>query len=558
MKKRLWIYPILCLSVTLLVIMYLKNPIPTISWEELDLWNTKRPLPANIAVDAYLKGNMARENKDLAEAVQAYVAVLEKDPENISLLEDTYTLAMIQGTLAPVLPYLKNMKDHKLLLDYAQASAFFQDNHPEKALALLAHKKNGKADALLAPLVRAWLYAAQAEKEKALNEINSLTGFPFVAGYQKVLLGTWFQEDDLVQKGFKQIGDNTLPAIGYFPLLQNIISKKGNWEKAVLNQKYQELQKTYPATADILVQTGETEITPSKGIAEAFYLVSALGGDGHFTREESLAANTLALLLHPDKQISLIWGAELAEGLRLPSVALSYYKRLRFHSATLGFKEAAALMLLHQTQQALPKLEQLEKTNRTSVPLLTLLGQAYQDTHQREKAIAIYNRLIPLLEDAPKNEPLIQAYLARGLLYGPQESAKMLKDLKHAQTLAPNNAMLLNDLGYHQLEMGLVEEGFDLVQQAYQKQPNDPYILDSMAFGYWKKGQANVALPLAERALDLMPQSALINAHLGDIYAALGRHREAGFQYKKALDLKTDLEESLAQELTQKLKEKKS
>ena len=341
-------------------------------------------------------------------------------------------------------------------------------------------------------------------------------------------------------------------------MLQKIIAKKGNWEQAVLNQKYQELQKTYPATADILVQTGETEITPSKGIAEAFYLVSALGGGGHFTREESLAANSLALLLHPDKQISLVWGAELAEGLRLPSVALSYYKRLRFHSATLGFKEAAALMLLHQTQQALPKLEQLEKTNQTSVPLLTLLGQAYQDTHQREKAIAIYNRLIPLLEDAPKNEPLIQAYLARGLLYGPQESTKMLRDLKHAQTLAPDNAMLLNDLGYHQLEMGLVEEGFDLVQQAYQKQPNDPYILDSMAFGYWKKGQANVALPLAERALDLMPQSALINAHLGDIYAALGRHREAGFQYKKALDLKTDLDESLAQELTRKLKEKKS
>ena len=32
--------------------------------------------------------------------------------------------------------------------------------------------------------------------------------------------------------------------------------------------------------------------------------------------------------------------------------------------------------------------------------------------------------------DQATNEPLIQAYLARGLLYGPQESAKMLKDLK--------------------------------------------------------------------------------------------------------------------------------
>ena len=130
----------------------------------------------------------------------------------------------------------------------------------------------------------------------------------------------------------------------------------------------------------------------------------------------------------------------------------------------------------------------------------------------------------------------------------------MLLDLKKAQTLDPENAMLLNDLGYHQLELGLIDEGFDLVKKAHFKKPNDPYILDSLAFGYFKKGQFQIALPYAEKALDMMPQSALINAHLGDIYAGLKRFREAQFQYKKALDLKTDLSEEMLQQLTQKLK----
>jgi Flp pilus assembly protein TadD len=38
-----------------------------------------------------------------------------------------------------------------------------------------------------------------------------------------------------------------------------------------------------------------------------------------------------------------------------------------------------------------------------------------------------------------------------------------------------------------------------------------------------------------------MPQNALINMHLGDIYYDIGRLREAKFQYKKALDLKENL-----------------
>ena len=394
-------------------------------------------------------------------------------------------------------------------------------------------------------------------KEKALSALNTLSSYPFVAGYQKVLLGTYFKNNDLIQKGIIQMGDHDVPAIGYFPLLQKIITETGNWETSALYKKYQELEKTYPATADLLVQVGQVDLTAQKGLAESFYLVSALGADGHFTREESLATNTLTLFLDPDKQLSVIWGAELAEGLNLPKVALSYYQRLKFHSATLEFKKAADLMLIDHNEEALSLLEKLEPTNKTSIPLLTLLGQAYQTEHLPQQALAIYNRLIPLLEADFKNKPLIQAYMTRGILYGPEASDKMLTDLRHAQKLDPENAMLLNDLGYHQLETGLIEEGFELVQKAHQKKPNDPYILDSLAFGYLKKGQAQIALPFAEKALDLMPQSALINAHLGDIYAHLGRHREAGFQYKKALDLNTDLTEVLIQELNDKLKEEK-
>ncbi|MBR6231730.1 MAG: hypothetical protein IKQ99_01365 [Alphaproteobacteria bacterium] len=554
MKKRLWIYPALCLVLGIVISGYFKKETSPSSTDLKDLWISQRLLPEKIPVDAYLTGNIARGNKDLLRAIKAYKKVLEQDPKNESLLESVYLFAMIQGVPEEVIPYLSDIHNDKMFSDYLEIANNFKKGDTQKALILLQQKKGKETDALLSPLIRAWIYAQKQDEKAAVSEINLLKAKPFMAGYQKVLLGHYFHDDDLIQKGINQMGDHDLAAVGYFPLLKNTIVKIGNWEQSALNKKYNELMNTYQATANLLWQIGQTEITPEKGLAETFYLMSATGGGGRLSREEALALNSISLLLQPDKQMALVWGAELSEGLQLPQVALSYYQRLKFYSATLEFKQATNLILMEREKEGLEKLEALEKTNTKNVPLLTLMGEVYQHQKQNEKALRVYNRLIPLLEERPQNGPLIRAYVARGSLYGTRESEKMLSDLKRAQALDPENPMLLNDLGYHQLEMGDIESGFELVQKAHTKKPNNPYILDSLAFGHLKKKNAYLALPLAERAVDLMPQSALINAHLGDIYAELGRHREAGFQYKKALDLEVDLTDDLKKELTQKLK----
>lgn len=129
----------------------------------------------------------------------------------------------------------------------------------------------------------------------------------------------------------------------------------------------------------------------------------------------------------------------------------------------------------------------------------------------------------------------------------------MIADLERAQALMPNDPMLKNDIGYYYLDAGQVDKGFDLIQEAYNERPQDPYILDSLAYAYYKKDQSQTALIFAERALNTLPQSALINMHLGDIYHATGRFREAGYQYKKALDLKEDLTPELEEEINQKI-----
>ena len=91
------------------------------------------------------------------------------------------------------------------------------------------------------------------------------------------------------------------------------------------------------------------------------------------------------------------------------------------------------------------------------------------------------------------------------------------------------------------------------IYRAHQFAPKKPHIWDSLAWGYYRQGEYQKALSFAERAADMIPYSALVQSHLGDIYLALGRKREAGYQYHKALNLKEDMTDNLKGQLLQKV-----
>ena len=85
MKKSIGIFLIVCLLIGAFGVFHFKKSVqltPLIKTE--DLWISHRPLPKDIALDAYLSANVARSDQDLERATKAYLRVLEKDPENTS------------------------------------------------------------------------------------------------------------------------------------------------------------------------------------------------------------------------------------------------------------------------------------------------------------------------------------------------------------------------------------------------------------------------------------------------------------------------------------------
>ncbi|MFX5130567.1 hypothetical protein ABTC50_20600, partial [Acinetobacter baumannii] len=71
------------------------------------------------------------------------------------------------------------------------------------------------------------------------------------------------------------------------------------------------------------------------------------------------------------------------------------------------------------------------------------------------------------------------------------------RELETAVRLAPQSAVALNYLGYARLEHGgAPAQAAKLLEQANALQPNEPSIIDSLAWAYFRGGDTARALPL--------------------------------------------------------------
>ena len=112
------------------------------------------------------------------------------------------------------------------------------------------------------------------------------------------------------------------------------------------------------------------------------------------------------------------------------------------------------------------------------------------------------------------------------------------KDLKLALIARPNEAELLNFLGYSWIDRGVnLTEAMAMVQRAVHLQPDSGAIIDSLGWGYFRMGDFAEAVSNLERAAVLEPGDPDVNNHLGDAYWRVGRRDEAVFQWRRVLTL---------------------
>ena len=120
-------------------------------------------------------------------------------------------------------------------------------------------------------------------------------------------------------------------------------------------------------------------------------------------------------------------------------------------------------------------------------------------------------------------------------------------DFKKALELQPNQPYVLNYLGYTWVDKGVhLDEAMAMLKRAVDQKPDDGYIVDSLAWAYYRLGNYDKAVIYQEKAISLDPSDSVLNDHLGDIYWKLGRRDEARFQWQRALAFKPDADQDRA------------
>jgi len=160
------------------------------------------------------------------------------------------------------------------------------------------------------------------------------------------------------------------------------------------------------------------------------------------------------------------------------------------------------------------------------------LGTFYEELTKYDLAEATLKKGLELAPDHTR------LYFRLGVVYDKwQRKGDSIAMMKTAISLDPTDANALNYLGYTYADMGNnLDEAESLIRQALKHKPGDGYIIDSLGWVYFKRGQYAQALTHLLKAATIVPDDPIILEHIGDAYEKMGDIDNALKYYQKSLD----------------------
>tara|TARA_Y100000022_G_scaffold52233_1_gene44349 strand:- start:912 stop:2594 length:1683 start_codon:yes stop_codon:yes gene_type:complete len=180
------------------------------------------------------------------------------------------------------------------------------------------------------------------------------------------------------------------------------------------------------------------------------------------------------------------------------------------------------------------------------------IANFYKRSKEYRQAIKYYSLIINSLE--------VNNSIKANLLYRRGGSFERLKNYSRADQdlllslkIEPNDAYVLNYLAYSWLERDYkITEAIKMLEEAYEQEKNDPYIIDSIGWAYYLTDDFIKAEKFIKRAVELMPDDPIVNDHYGDILWKLNRKIQARYFWSMVLKM-NDTEPDLIENIHSKL-----
>ncbi len=207
----------------------------------------------------------------------------------------------------------------------------------------------------------------------------------------------------------------------------------------------------------------------------------------------------------------------------------SFYSEAVIHAAYL-------MKGLGQFENALTLIETGIKNKKDVPQMYAMYASLLDDKGDFKKAAQV---LEGALEQFPEHAQLRFYYGTVQDRLGQKEN--VIKEMKKVIELDPNHVQGLNYLAFTWAEMEQnLPEAEKLARRAVELEPKDGYILDSLGWILYKKGNHQEAIKYLEAAHRVQPTVAIIAEHLGDAYMKLTLVNKATKMYQKALELESD------------------
>ena len=215
------------------------------------------------------------------------------------------------------------------------------------------------------------------------------------------------------------------------------------------------------------------------------------------------------------------------------SGAMSRYTQVRFGRNYIpAASRLSALLAKHrsmsQAQQYLQRMRSSQPTQ--AVILFQVESNLLLNAQKPSQALVVLSSGL----DYFPNDP--QLLYARSMVAEQQDDFVLAEqDLRAILAQDQNNATVLNALGYTMiLHTDRREEAFELISKAYQLEPKDPSIIDSMGWALFKLGKTEQALDFLKQAFEIMPDPE-IAAHLGEVHWTLDNRKDASIIWQQGL-----------------------
>lgn len=184
----------------------------------------------------------------------------------------------------------------------------------------------------------------------------------------------------------------------------------------------------------------------------------------------------------------------------------------------------AALKVMEEARQSNPQKEDI---------LLSGKGWIYFQAERYDESLTAFTQAIQI---NPKNPDF---HYNLGQLFDKLDKfSEMEKEMRTTIELEPNYANALNYLGYSYADKNIkLKEAHDLITRALKVRPNDGFIIDSLAWVYYRQGDLDKAVGELKKALVFVPDDPTIHEHLGEVYYKKNIKPEAKEEFLKSIEM---------------------